>query len=449
MKLLFYVQPQIEEGMPLFRLPMVEQFVLPFVAALQNSLYRGKFEFHLATNSFLLDTVTMPEIQKHRIEAGQDFSATIGDIQPDIILCPGSFPELRAAFPTTLILHVEYSVFSRLPYPATVYFDPIDMMGHHNFLNAYAEHIERTEPDERESMLLHSMKRMIKCHIASTNPYHDFMQHYRSKAHSVNEFRAIVLLPLGGGDSASLLARINTVMTTVPADVGVIVTTHPDRNYLRHGAMAAMMKRFPNLIWSPEFENIANQSAYLIQCADGLIIYESTSVIFQALIWDIPVLYMDNFKGVVRGFDFGGDWGHNYFDLCNCRVHEKFNSNILFWLLTRYAVHSDYFLDGVWFGEFLERCFERWQRFMFVDADDFCNFFAMIDTPEKVMNKIAADVKRFPPVQTTASHWSHDKLVQTVLEFEKIIAGQKELLEKLGIDWEQFDENQGGRTYEK
>jgi hypothetical protein len=95
---------------------------------------------------------------------------------------------------------------------------------------------------------------------------------------------------------------------------------------------------------------------------------------------------------------------------------------LLYWLLTRYAVHSDYYLDGVWLAAFLERCVERWKYFMFTDNDRMHLFYDEIDEPETIFKKIAADVCRFPPQRTVPGSWSRDRLQCQVALYDKLIS---------------------------
>lgn len=366
-KMLFYVAPHVTEGNPMMRLPMINYLVVPLVEALHYSKYRGAFDFYLHANRALSDAVDQPMIKK-----SEHFGA-------DIILVIGDQPEVRTYYPDSLILNLEFSIFSRAPYPATVYFDPCGFPGNGSYIDTHSDpHVYADSP---EPVALFNMRQIIQAQIRKTNPYQDFMTPYAEK------YPHCRLLPLGG-DPDVLYRRMVEVMEGTPADIGVIVSTHPDRNYLKHATMRHLMSKYPNLIWSMHFENVANQSAYLMQWAKELIIFENTSVLYQALIWGVPVLKNNTEK-------------------------TNYSSSFLFWLLTRYAVHSDYYLDGNWLGKFFEKSLER--------KNDLDNFYDLIDEPEIIFKKVADDCHRFGPQLTTYGSWSRDKLQATLEAYDKIL----------------------------
>lgn len=270
---------------------------------------------------------------------------------PDVIITFSAAPHLTRLFPDALLLHQEYSVFSRKPYPETWFFDPCGLFDR-SFPNTFAAEIRRQRLSGREKRLLHDFKQSCQDLVRRASPFGSFMSEARSR------HRALALLPLQFSGYVAFDAFVGhrsqydflvSVLERAPDGVGIVVTTHPEYNTMSRAVAEYLTHKYPHFIHSPDFETYHSPSQYLLADVDSVITV-SSSVGLQALLWDRPVI---NPGGVWRCIAASSDVRDTPRDPGDFHSDER--DAFLFWILTRYAATRARIADGNWLSSFLER----------------------------------------------------------------------------------------------
>ncbi len=212
---------------------------------------------------------------------------------PDIIInyfTPAPF--LSQAFPQALVLHEDYAVFSRPPFPVAFSFDPCGLM-RHGFLARFGAPLRQQPLPPGGRRFVSALRQHYAANILQQhNPF------TRAQLTGGRSFRHLVLLPLqvgqsfafeGQGSFTSQLDMLTQVLTALPPDIGVVVTEHSDweRN-LTPEVLAALRARHQHFLYCPEFDHILYPAQFLLPLVDGVATL-SSSVGLQALLWHKPI----------------------------------------------------------------------------------------------------------------------------------------------------------------
>ncbi len=199
MKILFYVEPLIEQDKPYWKDGWVSVFCNNIIKTLEQS--ETNYEFLVMTNEAIaqkvdiqtqiiqlsqkellspfettnyMDVTTAWHCERYASEQLEDYkklmTKKLDGFLPDIIITFSPVPFFKEMFPKTLILHHEFSIFSRLPYPQSWFLDPIGM--HSNlFLNKFEDEIKSIKLTEKQTNLLSNFKNACQNILYAKSPF--------------------------------------------------------------------------------------------------------------------------------------------------------------------------------------------------------------------------------------------------------------------------------------
>jgi hypothetical protein len=330
----------------------------------------------------------------------------LNGFEPEVVITYTTAPWLRRAFPNAVILHEEYGLFSRPPFPESFYFDPSG-----KFANAtiarHARALRDYAADATERKMVADIRDLF-CRqiIPKVSPFAALEAAIRKR------WKKVMLLPLqycghygfeGTGQYRTQGEVVRDVIERVDPDIGVLVVNHSTAHY--HGTIpppdlyAYLGKRHENLLFSESINLVMHASQYLLAHVD-MVATVSSSVGLQAVLWDKPVValgesHINAVADYTRIEDVKADGPA-------APTWDK--TGALAWLIRHYYIPAPYLRKKEWMQAFVARCVARQQ-----EGVEGLGFFDPIDTPEAIARAIVdnADLKvpRFlrtpPPVQDT------------------------------------------------
>ncbi len=425
MRILFYIEPLIEKNMPNWKDGWFSTFVNDIINTLQeNTMHKYDFRIMLNEPLHLLHSdlhkknqivLTQKELfepfpkytnyldislkwfqntySQDELRYYEDLMITkLDNFVPDICISFTPIPFLKNAFKEALILYHEFAMFSRAPYPATWFFDPINVGsgGGCAYVSSYQKAINSIELTLEQENLVKIFKMEVQKLISVKNPFKKHINEYKSK------FDYLVLLPLQDSGYYQFEAYTGyksqyeyliDVLENIPDNIGVIVTTHPEYNILTEQVKEYLQKKYKNFINSNNFEKYYASSQFLIEYVDAVIVV-STSVGLNTLIWDKKLISLGkNF------LDFMSD--SNTLENIGNVIQQK-NKNkeqFLFWICTRYAIPENYLKSSEWLTSFLEKSFLKRNK---IDE----TFYDMIDSDINVFKALSEQLSINIPLLT-------------------------------------------------
>lgn len=432
MNILFYVDPIIERGKPKFKDGWANYFSLNLIKTITNYDYdkSSKPVIYIVLNEplaqlfegreYVQNVVVVSQKELLKVFEWDSFEAEIawqkgeysklqleyyctlyrnklGNFVPDVIITLSNVPFFRELYPNALILHEEYGVFSRKPFPETWYFDIYGMQGV-TYLNKNWGDIQnkfRLEPDKIE--ILSKFKKKITEGIRGKSPFDKIMSKYLIK------FKHLVLLPVYPSESfvfSSLSSFNNTyqfliyMLENIPSNIGIVVTTHPEYNFLTHDLVNYLRDTYSNFIYEFEFEEVYAPSQYLMSYVDAVITL-STSLALQTLLWGKKfITYNKDYMKFVSDASDINNLEHVL------KQKNKNKDDILFWILTRYCISKRYLDDPVWLNKFLTTSLKK-----FRNNEIHSSFYDLIDDESKVIESLLQDCDwNIPNLSTNYSY---------------------------------------------
>ena len=351
------------------------------------------------------------------------------DFKPDIIISRDNAPYLEECFPEALMLYTEVGFISRKPFPQTMYFDILGMNCGSYLYRYWKEIIKEFEWKEEYGELIKKLKNAVKDCIMIHNPYIEIAKEWRSK------YDKLYLLALQFSGFSNIDAEIDFesqldvllyVMDTVPQDVGVVVSTHPDYNVLNVGTIRFLRKKYPNFLYHESFLQYNSSSQFLLGLVDGVINLTST-IGLQTLFWDIPNLSIGRYFAEYISRYFNADVSYD-----SLSMEEKANNDkVMFWLLTHYIITPQLFQDGEWLLSYLQQLCDNNKTKQKYQIYDY------LDEPKKIiMSYIESLIDDIPEERLkTKSTEYYDLLVEASKQYfknnslrEKIIKMDKDIL---------------------
>ncbi len=267
------------------------------------------------------------------------------DFIPDIIISYHSGEELlKQVFPQALLLFMENGIFSRAPFPHTLYLNPYSSVWH-AYITKYKEEINTLNVNTQEiQKLIQTKKEIVDC-IESYSPIKEEMRALKKN------FRKLILLPLASGGAhvrssfSSELELLNYVLEKTPKDMAIILTKHdsfkgePSPEYLKK-----LQEKHANLIFFDYLNslNFASSSLFFMRHIDAVIGLHS-GVALMSLIWDVPILSM--IEGMHDAYKEEG----GFEDIENFFTRPYLPKNtFLYWYLTHYALFMERLNDSAW-----------------------------------------------------------------------------------------------------
>lgn len=415
MKILFYIEPRIEMGRPYMREWWLKPFSLDLINALKRSDMAVEFEYCIALNEALhykypdidrvkrkvfsqrellppeyKDSVLAMSVEWLNATYSKDLMSyyanmmqnRFSDFIPDVIVTFTPVPFFKKIFPEALILHHEVSLFSRTPYPQTWYLDPSGLMfADESFLNKFKDQLQKIDLTCQQSEIVDCFKQRCQKFYYDTSPFDEIMLSIKEK------FEYLAFVPLGHSESCSYYSGreykftsqyefLQHILDNVPENTGVIATTHPDFHHILPEEAREFLKlKYPNFIHHDAFEKYYASSQYILAYSDVVIgIY--SSLCFQALPLDKRVINLGSLHVIADSSDL-----RDISAVCKEKPRNK--DNILYWILTRYAVQKEYLYDPEWFAAFLVRSLNRYRSEGVTSG-----FYDLIDSEDSIFEKL-------------------------------------------------------------
>lgn len=215
-----------------------------------------------------------------------------GEFAPDVVIASETPAiALRKAFPELPILSESWGIFSRAPFPLLVNYDREGLYRTSTLARMGAEIRDLAASAETTRAFDRFRAKMAEA-IAQHDPVRALFDRIRP------EFDKLVLLPLQGRDDyafhhaageLSQLEMVRNILKVLSANIGLVVTMHPERGEALDDEEIELCKReFRNFIHFPELDRIPFASTFALPKVDG-VIAASSNVAFQAAFLRIPV----------------------------------------------------------------------------------------------------------------------------------------------------------------
>ncbi|MDN3513521.1 MAG: hypothetical protein NG747_03865 [Candidatus Brocadia sp.] len=437
MKILFYIEPRIDIGMPYLRAFWLNGFATGIINTLIKSSIAHKFEYCIAINEPLAEKygksnfndnsiriITQKELFPSFIGDAVDLSIAwyretytdeqisyyvslmtghFSDFNPDIIITFTPVPYLRKAFPHALILHHEVSFFSKSPYPWVPYFDPSGMyFGKSSFLNKFQNDIKKFPLTVTQQALLNIFKKECQTVIRERSPFAKILIPLKEN------FDHLILLPLVGDrhygfegpcklNMKNEYQYIVHILEQIPRNIGVVVTYPPQLlNPYGNETIAFLEKQYPHFIYHDEFEKYCSVSQYLLAYVD-MVVGLGTSICFQTLMWDNKFIDLGDMSIIADSFDLGA------IEEVLKREHQN-KDNILYWLLTRYAIQKHYLYDPEWLSRFLVSSLDKFRKGRIT-----LDFYEPIDSDENIFENLMKGIDKNIPCMNPITSYNRLK----------------------------------------
>lgn len=210
---------------------------------------------------------------------------------PDVIITFLSYSNiLQKLFPNSKVLHMEYGIFSREPYPKTYHMDP-----HGILRDAYTNMIDsdKLSPLKEDEINLVNAVKALKERLPKLPEKYVGV---------VTKYKHNVLLPLQFSnyhafdlccDFDSQFSYLRQVINDLPEDVGIIVTQHPGWSDVITKKTEGYLREYKNVIFNKDLNSIKNVSQILLSYVDGVITV-SSSIGLQTMLYDKPIFIYGN-----------------------------------------------------------------------------------------------------------------------------------------------------------
>ncbi len=458
MKILFYIEPRIDLGMPLLREWWLSHFTFDSINTLKKSGSARVFEYCVAINeplaqkynafdevvakiftqkelfpSFIGDAIDLSVAWYRETYTDEQISYYVSlmkerffDFVPDIIITFTPVPYLRKAFPNALILHHEVSFLSESPYPWVPYFDPLGMyFGRSSSLNKFQNDIKRISLTAVQQELLNKFKKACQTIIRSKSPYEGILRPLKEK------FDHLVLLPLVGERHYGFQGpcKLNMeneyqylvyILEHIPKHIGVVVTYPPQLlNPYSSDTISFLEKQYPHFICHEDFGKYCSVSQYLLAYTD-MVVGLGTGICFQTLVWENKLLDLGDMGIIADSSDLGA------VEEVLKREHQN-KDNILYWMLTRYAIQKRYLYNPEWLSKYLINSLDKFRN----EGINF-DFFEPIDSDEKIFESLINGIDEdIPRINSLMSYSRLKKSYEDLkVDYEKLKADHEGIKSK-------------------
>lgn len=324
----------------------------------------------------------------------------LGDFVPDIVITYTTAPHLNQAFPDALVLHMEYGMYSRAPFPESFYLDPFGKFAN-SALGIFSDELRAYQPQEGESRLTAELRKTFLDEILTPrSPYRALCANLRQR------HEKLLLLPLqfsghygfdGTCTYESQGALLQAVAETVPKDVGIVVLPHSTAIYIgdvqEKEWLDAFFVRHPNVLMHPTLSSILYPSQFMLSHVDGLASV-SSSIALQGLLWGTSICALgDSHINCVASLH-----GLDSLKTADFEVNRDRSSHILSWLLHHYYIPGSYFFNPDWIYNYLTEGLHRWRK----GVRDL-SFFEPIDHPASLAGVIRDGAIPHVPIEVKAA----------------------------------------------
>ena len=322
MNILYFLEPSIEFGNPLFRYNSLKNSILPQVKSLLEFNNIATLVSEPIANKAVEDNIheqlghlcvvdpflwmNGEEYNKRALRllkgeiSAQELKmlkkilleALPPNFEPDLIICWESpAPFLEKIFKNSQIINQIPGFFSRAPYPFFISMN-------RGLLDKYVPALSQRNYTSEEYKSLSEYREYERHFLNTTFPLHKITDSLRKK------YKKLILIPLqidnyfmvdttlGKKNQFELLYDI---LNNIPKDYALIVTNYISKD-IQSGVLssegAAYLKRiFPNFIYDIRFNGLYCASQFLVPIVDGIITI-SSSVGLQAAFWEKPLFVL-------------------------------------------------------------------------------------------------------------------------------------------------------------
>jgi hypothetical protein len=413
MNILFYVEPLIEQDKPYWKEGWANYISWNIIKTLKET--KKDYGFCLITNeaiaqmidsekNIVVHTLSQQELLKpfdtnyltastawHNNSYTQAqltyykelMSCKLEAYIPDLIITFSPVPFLASLYPNALVLHHEFSIFSRLPYPMSWFLDPIGMHSS-SYFDKFKAEIENLHLSSGQIQLLGNFKQLCQQTLKKKSPFKAIFIQKRE------QFDHLVLLPLQFSryylfdDLVPFKSQYEYcvyVLDNVPPNIGVVVNMHPEYPVLSEDAITFLQWKYPHFISLQEFNTIYASGQFILPFVDGVITV-SSSLALQALLFDKKVITLGKkcFHYLADSINLG-----NIEKTLSLPVKNK--DTLLYYILTRYAITPKYLHDPIWLSKFLNKSLDKFRG----NGIDF-DFYDAIDSDENILDHLSSVV---------------------------------------------------------
>ena len=372
-KILFYIDPIIDNGNPLFRYSTLKYHVPKIQRTLQRHIDAGSVDFRVIVNEFLLrsakldglaDSMSLVCLSSRKLKSAfsrddipariwqqglhtdeqtahyrREITGALGDFVPDIVLVYETCaPYFEKIFPQAQVLNETWGIFSRVPMPALTTLDPYGTY-QNSVLFRDRERLRALTIDRAQKKTMNAIRAMIAEPFVNADPCYEHILESRA------DFRKVVLFPLqidnyysfsetsGYPDHATML---EDVFHRLPDDIGVIVTQHQDHLPVLDKVSIDMLRhRYRNFIYFDDLAKVPMLSSFMVHYVDAVLTV-SSAVGFHAALMQIPVFTIG--ESHVSVISSGGI--DQIASVLEAERTADFDQ-VLYWMLTYYQSFSD------------------------------------------------------------------------------------------------------------
>lgn len=382
MDILFYVEPLIEMGRPYWKegwatswakmmlksyteehkiyiainTPIAEKFGdnqdFHIVTFSQEELLKPfKYGYLEATGKWYNGSYNNEELSYYIDMMKRKFS----DINFDIILTYTKVPFFKELYPNAKIFHMEFSIFSRIPFPSTWYLDCVGLY-EYNFLMKYVDNIKSRVLSIEENNMILQLQNICIDTFRDNNIFVDDIKILRK------QFDYLVLLPLQfslytpcdpQNKYSNQYDYLTDCLRKIPKNIGVIFTMHPEYPILDDEAVEYITKHYANAVFLENSRKVYSASQWIMPYIDAVVTV-SSSLGLQTLLFRKKL------------FAIGGQNMAYIADAQNLDNMEEVlakepvdRNNILWFFITKYAIPQKYLFNSDWLMKFFEKSLQR------------------------------------------------------------------------------------------
>lgn len=381
MNVLFYVEPLIERGLPYWKDGWALYWGKSMISRLANEncyiamsdavaeKYSSEYGERIvvfsqeellkpfdggymeASSVWYLHSYTKNQLEYYV----QLMKSKFAGIAFDVIITWTQVPFFKAAYPDVCILHMEYSIFSRLPFPETMYLDPCGLY-ENNFLNKFEQQIRLIKLEDNAKQWLSKLRQAC---VESFNNNNIFIADFLKLR---KKYRFLVLLPLQFSQYYAFDCLSNYknqfdflvgCLEKIPNDIGVVFTMHPEYPVLDEAAVLYVVKKYSNAVFLENSRKIYSASQWMMPLVDGVITV-SSSLGVQTLLFEKKLFAIGNknMRYIADSSDL-----NNMHDVLERPMSNK--DVFLWFIITRYAIPEEFLFKGDWLSAFLHRSRSR------------------------------------------------------------------------------------------
>lgn len=384
MKILIYIEPQIELDAPQHKDIWVDQWVPRLVQGLVEGFPNDLTAVavaadHLVEKAPILDGATWVGVSQSdaidlqnengldgrvkRYLEGADceegrlharrIARVLGDFVPDCIIGLSDARFLSAAYPEAGILQHEYGQFSRSPFPESFFFDPCGAGGSAWLNRHWREVVETWQPSKEQLDVTRALMTGYKNTIKEFNPFEDFLETARTN------FPRLATLPLhlhgqplydGLTNVVSPVQLMQAALEVLPPRTGLLVASHPGQRPVDLGVIDYLSDRYPAFLMPGRDISLASPSQYLVPHSDHVICV-SSSVAALTLFWGNPYIAAGN--GYLKFLE-AANWSSTWPEKPQLSIEQR--ERLLAWLIFKFLALDSNVRSGEWMSAVVRSC---------------------------------------------------------------------------------------------